>query len=181
MAGVKGRSGARQKSAAKRKLDGSRKRPHHYAQAAPPTPDAGEPTCPDWLDDALERDAWARLAGQLRLQKRLTLDTGPWLLSAATAEADFMRWREEAAAVSRIVYELGDPEVGVAAGPKVHPAHQQYRLARKAWLDILKEGGLTPASVVRVKMPDAPDEETVDPFTAIDAKRDARAQIRRVK
>ncbi|MBK9497084.1 MAG: hypothetical protein IPO08_21735 [Xanthomonadales bacterium] len=92
-----------------------------------------------------------------------------------------MRWREEAASVSRIVYELGDPEAGVAVGPKVHPAHQQYRLARKAWLDILKEGGLTPASVVRVKMPDTPDEETVDPFTAIDAKRDARAQIRRVK
>lgn len=172
MPGVKGRSGARQKSAAARKLDGSRKRPHHYNQAAPPPPELGEPTCPDWFDEK-ESAAWESLAAQLRLQKRLTLDVAEWLIAAASAQADFLAWRAESLNETMII----ETEQGV----KAHPAHQQHRLARKAWLDILKEGGLTPASVVRVKMPDAPDEDKVDPFTAIDAKRDARAQIRRVK
>lgn len=172
MAGVKGRSGARQKSAAKRKLDGSRKRPHHYTQAEPPPAALGEPTCPDWFDDK-ETAAWESIAAQLRLQKRLTLDAAEWLIAAASAQADFIEWR--AASLNEAMI------IETEHGPKAHPAHQQHRLARKAWLDILKEGGLTPASVVRVKLPDAPDEETVDPFTAIDARRDARAQIRRVK
>ncbi len=172
MAGVKGRSGARQKSAARRKLDGSRKRPHHYTQAEPASVELGEPTCPEWFDEH-ESAAWAALAAQLRLQKRLSLDAAEWLIAAASAQADFLAWR--AASLNETMI------VETEAGPKAHPAHQQHRLARKAWLDILKEGGLTPASVVRVKLPDAPDEETVDPFTAIDARRDARAQIRRVK
>jgi phage terminase small subunit len=103
----------------------------------------------------------------------LSLDAAEWLIAAASAQSDFMQWR--AASLNETMI------IETEAGPKAHPAHQQHRLARKAWLDILKEGGLTPASVVRVKMPEAPDEEPGDPFTAIDAKRDARAQIRRVK
>ena len=171
MPGVKGRSGARQKTKAERLRDGSRKRPHHHEQPDPPSVDAGEPQRPEWLDDQREIEAWDRLVEQLRLQKRCTVDAGPWLLAAATAEADYLRWREEAAVVSRIVYELGDADAGVAVGPKVHPAHQQARLARKSWIDILKEGGLTPSSIARVKMPEQKDQEQVDPFDALANRR----------
>lgn len=163
MPGVKGRSGARQKTKAERLRDGSRKRPHHHEQPDPPSVDAGEPQRPEWLDDQREIEAWDRLVEQLRLQKRCTVDAGPWLLSAATAEADYLRWREEAATVTRIVE--------TESGPKAHPAHQQARLARKSWIDILKEGGLTPNSIARVKMPEQKDQEQVDPFDALANRR----------
>lgn len=161
--GVKG-SGRRQKSARQRQVDGSKPRKHHHRQ--PDVVDS-EPIAPDWLTEE-EREWWTHYAGLLRGQQRLTLDTAPWLVTAATVSADFMAWRGEALSAPMVVSsEQGD---------KAHPAWVQYRLARVAWLKVLTEAGLTPASVSRVVLPKA-DDEDADDFQTFQA----RGALRRVK
>lgn len=145
-----------QKPDALRRLHGSRHRPHHHAQPRVLTEQA--PVPPAWLSDR-ERAAWDRLAEILTAQRRYTADAGPWLMVAATAAADADAWHAEAAQHPRIV-ETSD-------GYKAHPAHQQARLARRAWIDVLREGGLTPASVGRVVMP-PPVSTELDPFDELD-------------
>lgn len=161
-----------QKTEAQRQIDGSRVRPGHHKQ---PTPVEGEPACPSWLD-AQERAWWEELAALLRGQRRLTVDTAPWLLSAASAMVDFLKWRATAAASPMLQTKVLVDGAGVEhREEKPHPAHQQYRLARTALLKTLVEAGLTPTSISRVVMP--AQDEAIDDFDAHAAK----AQIRRVK
>lgn len=111
--------------------------------------------------DALEQTLWQEYAELLRARGQLTRDAEPWLFSVAAAGADFLRWREVASKREHVLTS--------EQGPKADPAHVQMRLARKAWIDVLKEAGLTPASVGRVQVPE-PDD-TGDDFDAHQAQR----------
>lgn len=168
--GVKGAGGRRQKTAAQRELDGSRHRPHHYDQVAPP---AGDPVRPAYLNQ-IEVDHWDVLLELLKARGQLTRDTGQWLIAAVTAYCDWLKWRETAATAPMTFDKVGlsgDKE------PKTHPAHVQVRLARQHYINVLKEAGLTPASVSRVVVPKKPEKEE-DPF---ESHQQRRAQMRLVK
>lgn len=148
-------------------------RPRHHKQ---PTPVDGEPACPAWLDEQ-ERAWWEEFAALLRGQRRLTVDTAPWLLSATSAMVDFLKWRATAAASPMLQTKVTVDGAGQEQREeKPHPAHQQYRLARTALLKALVEAGLTPTSISRVVMPAQDDD--VDEF---DAHAHAGTTIRRVK
>ena len=157
--GVKGACGRRQKTVAQRDLDGSRARPKHHEQ---PTPKAGPPPKPAFLSE-LEREHWDVLLALLEHRGQLTQDTGQWLFTAVSAYSDLLKWRETAARVpmtyEHVVDLLGSTE------PKTHPAHVQHRIARAHYVALLKEAGLTPASISRVVVPKRPDVP-VDPFAA---------------
>jgi phage terminase small subunit len=62
--------------------------------------------------------------------------------------------------------------------PKAHPAHVKYSAAIEGVRKILAEGGLTPVTISRVKMPSQPAQE-VDALEALQAQ--GQATIRRVK
>lgn len=155
------------KTTKQRQQDGSRHRPdRHYAQ---PQPVDGEPEQPAFLDDA-ERAWWDILAAELKRQQRLTMDVGPWLVNASRAGAAMLQWRE-AAKQAPLIYEkvMVDGTGTEHREPKAHPAHVQGRLAVKAFVDLLKEAGLTPATVARVKLLE-PVKPKEDPFTAFQHK-----------
>ena len=142
--------GRRQKVDALRKLQGSRVRPHQHKQ---PTPKPGRPLKPTYLGP-VSGAMWDELAAILDGEHRLSESDGMWLLNAAEAWMDYQRWRVEAEHAPMTQVKVTVDSAGSEHQEiKPHPAHQQARLARKAFTDLLKEAGLTPASRARVSVP----------------------------
>ena len=150
--------GRRQKPQALRVLQGSVKRPHHHTQ---PRPVAGRPVRPGYLSQAACA-MWDELAAILESEHRLSQSDGPWLAKAADAWADYQRLRivgdETPLTQVKVTVDGAGQE---HRETKMEPVHQQVRLARKAFTDLLKEAGLTPASRARVSVPEA--DTSVDP------------------
>lgn len=155
--GVPG-SGRRQKVAALRALQGSKKRPNHHAQ---PQPKLGRPIKPAYLSPVAVA-YWEEMAALLDGEKRLSESDGPWLVSIAEAWGDYQKWRVASETAPLTQAKVSVDGAGVEhVEVKAHPVHQQVRFARKALTDLLKEAGLTPTSRSRVSMP--AEDVSVDP------------------
>lgn len=153
MAGVPG-IGRRQKPEALRRLQGSVRRPHQHKQ---PTPASGRPTRPEYLTPTAAA-MWDYLADLLDRERRLSLAEAQWLTMAAEAWADYQKLRAEAEVTPLTQVKVTVDGAGVEHQErKIEPVHQQLRLARKAFTDLLKEAGLTPTSRARVVMPTEDD------------------------
>ena len=150
--------GRRQKPEALRVIQGSKRRPTHHTQPRPPL---GRPRKPDYLGP-IATAMWDELAALLEGERRLSQSDGLWLTKAADAWVDYQRLRVEAETTpltqTRVTVDGSGQE---HRETKMEPVHQQVRLARKAFTDLLKEAGLTPTSRARVVMP--PADDAVDP------------------
>ncbi len=140
------------KSAALRKLHGSRERPRHREKPEPKAPE-GRPEKPAHLGPVAAAK-WDDLVVILEGEKRLTLSDGPWLEVTAEAFAEYRRWKELA--------EASDLIVETETGPKAHPAQQQARLAWESYRKLLGEGGVTPLARARVGGLATPDHDEDD-------------------
>lgn len=153
--------GRRQKPDALRVLQGSKRRPTHHRQ---PQPAPGRPIKPSYLSEASSA-IWDELAAILESEHRLSLSDGLWLTKAADAWADYQRLRIESAQTPLTQKKVTVDGAGQEhTETKMEPVHQQLRLARTQFTDLLKEAGLTPTSRARVVMPERQD--AVDPAEA---------------
>jgi P27 family predicted phage terminase small subunit len=148
--------GRRQKPEALRRLQGSGVRPHQHRQ---PRPKLGRPGKPAYLS-ACASAYWDEGAALLEGEHRLSESDGPWLCNYAEACADYQKWRAASDIAPLTQVKVSVDGAGVEHQEvRVHPVHQQVRLARKALTELLKEAGLTPASRARVSVP---SEDTQD-------------------
>ncbi len=122
----------------------------------------------------LQSAKWDQLFGLLSGRGQDTVDLAEWLENAVLCYERMITLELSSRDVPVIFEKVTVDGAGVESRePKAHPLHVQARIAREKYLMCLKEAGLTPATLARVKLMAAP-EATVDAF-------DAHAGLRAVK
>jgi P27 family predicted phage terminase small subunit len=125
-----------------------------------PTPPAGMPKPPDYLDKDGRRE-WRRLAPILHSMDILTLADGAALGLLCDS---FVQWRRAAEKITSEGPTVPAPRGGVTSSPWVRIA----RSARETYLRLLCEFGCTPASRASIKVPPPADDskDELDAFLA---------------
>lgn len=128
-----------------------------------PEPAAGEPACPDWLNDTA-RAEWARVVGELTAMGVAT----PLDQSALAAYCQsFARWKQaelaiEATGITAVIRNDKGQVVKVFANPAVGVAKSANESMRR-WA---AEFGLTPATRADLRIPKKPAGGSLGAFVA---------------